>query len=250
MSDMSDKLQAERSGVTRVRRAFVAGATGYTGRALVAELVSRGVAAIAHVRPDSARLGEWQRRFERDGAVVDSSPWREAEMRAALRRHEPDAVFALLGTTRVRGRAGGGRDTYETVDYGLTAMLLRAAREAAPAARFVYLSSMGVGPRARGGYLQVRWRLEQELRDSGLDWTIVRPAFISGPDREERRPLERVGATLVDGLLGVARLVGGRRLHDRYSSLTATELARGLAGVACDPAAARRVIMPDQLRDR
>ena len=36
--------------------AFVAGATGYTGRAVVERLVADGFEAVAHVRPDSSRL--------------------------------------------------------------------------------------------------------------------------------------------------------------------------------------------------
>lgn len=250
MADMGAKLQDVATAVTAGRRAFVAGATGYTGRELVAELRRLDVHTVAHVRPDSSRLDEWRDRFGRLGAVVDAAAWEPQEVRASLERHRPHVVFALLGTTRARGRAAGAAadETYERVDYGLTALLLRAAIAAAPDARFVYLSSMGVGPRARGAYLQARWRLEQELRASPLDWTIVRPAFITGPDREESRPVERGSAMLIDGLLGAAALVGGRRLRDRFASLTAAQLARGLARHAFDAGSSRREITPEELR--
>jgi nucleoside-diphosphate-sugar epimerase len=89
-------------------RAFVAGATGYTGRAVVAELIRRDVAVTAHVRPDSARLAEWRTRFESLGADVDTSAWRDADMTAALRAHRPTVVYALLGTTRRRMRHAAG----------------------------------------------------------------------------------------------------------------------------------------------
>src|SRR5215217_2597869 len=83
--------------------AFVAGATGYTGREVVRALVARGVRAVAHVRPDSPRLAEWRERFGEVGADVDATPWEEPAIRAALARWRPTHVFALLGTTRERG---------------------------------------------------------------------------------------------------------------------------------------------------
>jgi uncharacterized protein YbjT (DUF2867 family) len=245
---MDTKVQEAGVTVTTKRTAFVAGATGYTGRALVRELRSRGIATVAHVRPDSPALAEWRGRFESVGAVVDVTPWNEDALPATMGRIAPGAVFALLGTTRARMRQSGGRDSYESVDYGLSAMLLRAVQRGAPGARFVYLSSAGVGPSARGDYLRVRWRFEQELRASGVAWTIVRPAFITGEDREESRPLERIGGTIIDGVLRIAGAAGARRLRDRYSSLTAAALARGLAYHAFAPESEGRVLGADALR--
>ena len=50
--------------------AFVAGATGYTGREVVRVLLERGVRTVAHVRPDSPHVDEWRSRFEAQGAAV------------------------------------------------------------------------------------------------------------------------------------------------------------------------------------
>lgn len=163
-------------------------------------------------------------------------------MRATLPRCAPTVIYALLGTTRARG------GDYQSVDYGLTALLLRAARSAAPDARFVYLSSIGVGPSARGEYLQVRWRFEQELRASGQPWTIARPSLITGPDRAESRPAERIAAAVVDPLLRLARTLGAHDVHDRYASMTAVELARGLADAGLRDDAASQVLDAADLR--
>ena len=65
-----------------MQRAFVAGATGYTGRAVVRELTDRGLECIAHVRPDSPRLEEWRRVFTAMGATFDCTPWGDAEFEA------------------------------------------------------------------------------------------------------------------------------------------------------------------------
>jgi uncharacterized protein YbjT (DUF2867 family) len=165
----------------------------------------------------------------------------------------PPAVFALLGTTRKRGAATG--DTYESVDYGLTALLLRAARAAGPPwPRFVYLSALGADPASRNAYLAVRGRLEAELAAGPVPYVVARPSFITGTDRDESRPVERVGAAAVDGLavplrwLGAA-LPGARRLADRYRSTSADELAAALVRAAADPAAAGRVLEGDALRE-
>jgi nucleoside-diphosphate-sugar epimerase len=240
--------------------AFVAGATGYVGREVVRLLAQRGdsvrgPAVVAHVRVDSPRLAEWRARFAAMGAAADATPWDEAALTDTLRRLRPATVYALLGTTRARRREAarrGARETYESVDYGLTALLLHAARRAAAdtgvTPRFVYLSALGVGPGSRNPYVAVRWRMEEELRASGVPFTIARPGFVTGPDREESRPLERVAAAVADALLGVAARLGARGLRDRWGSITGRDLAAALVRLAADPAAAGRVVKGAGLR--
>ena len=233
--------------------AFVAGATGYTGRAVVAELAGRGIATTAHIRPGSARLEAWRARFVALGAAVDVAVWSAEAMAATLGRQLPDLVFALLGTTRARGRraerTGMAPETYESVDYGLTALLIDAVRSAAPRARFVYLSSIGVRDGTRNPYLAARARVEQKLRESGLSFVIARPSFITGPDRDESRPGERIGAFVADRLLGAAALLGGAALRARYGSTTNRQLARALVRLALEADRESIVAEAARLRD-
>lgn len=233
-------------GTAGGRVAFVAGATGYTGREVVRVLVERGIDAVAHVRPDSPRLEEWRGRFTALGARIDTTPWQEAALRASLDTLAPHVVFALLGTTARRAHREGGGADYLSVDYGLTALLLRATP---PDTRFVYLSSIGVRTGTSNPYLSVRWRMESELRASGRPFTIVRPSFISGPDREEPRPAERLAATVADAMLRVAGALGARRLRARYASIDAATLARGLVRCAFEPTCAGRILYTEELRD-
>jgi uncharacterized protein YbjT (DUF2867 family) len=218
--------------------AFVAGATGYTGREVVRALVARGVRTVAHVRPDSSRLTEITRALERDRAEVDTTPWEDVGMTATLTRVHPDYVFALLGTTRARARTaaerGGPEESYDRVDYGLTALLVRAAVNSGGKPRFVYLSALGAGKPSRNPYYAARYKAETELVASGLPFVIARPSFITGPDREEARPAERAAAKVVDGAFGLLRHVGLGALEDRYGSLTARELAAALVALALD----------------
>lgn len=231
-------------------QAFVAGATGYTGREVVRELIARGVRAIAHIRPDSPNREEWSARFTQLGAQVDLTPWNETAMAESLGHHAPSLVFALLGTTRARARQArreGTDASYQAVDYGMTSLLLRATHRAAPTARFIYLSAIGVRGPSRNPYLDVRWRLESEIRESDLDFVIARPSFITGDDREERRTGERMGAAAVDRVLSWAAAFGLRRLQARYASMTGSQLARSLVTAALRPES-RVILETDGLR--
>lgn len=233
--------------------AFVGGATGYTGREVVRLLRSRKIDTVAHVRPDSGRLAQWRERFERIGARVVSAPWEPAAMAGTLADLQPDVVFGLLGTTRSRAtkeaRKGVSREqnSYEQVDYGMTMMLVRGLDGLPGPRRFVYLSAAGVGPKGNA-YVDARWRVETELQQTGLEWVIARPSWITGTDRDESRPGERVGAAVTDAALGLAGLFGARTLRDRYRSTTNTALAAALVHHGLDPASANRILASEELR--
>ncbi len=215
-------------------RSFVAGATGYTGRAVVQLLRERGEDVVAHVRPDSPRLAEHEAWLTSAGAMMDATPWEPAALERRLKELSPDLVFALLGTTKARVNASkrvGVQESYDSVDYGLTAMLLQAALACDPRPRFVYLSAAGVSESARGAYYRARSRAEQEITRSGVAFIIARPSFISG-DRSEARPGETVGAAVADAALGLASVFGARRLARRYQSMNARQLAQGLVDAA------------------
>jgi uncharacterized protein YbjT (DUF2867 family) len=203
------------------------------------------------VRPDSARLAEWQVRFGALGAAIDTTPWTAEAMIPRLAALAPTHVFALLGTTRARAQAAaarGERADYEAIDYGLTMLLLRAARAVVPAPRFVYLSSAGVREGTRNPYLAVRARVERELVASGMHYIVAQPAFITGEDREEDRPAERWGARLGDAALAVVARLGAPSLAARWGSITGGSLARGLVRVALDPGVRSTMLTTESLR--
>ncbi|MCK6448149.1 MAG: NAD-dependent epimerase/dehydratase family protein [Planctomycetes bacterium] len=229
--------------------AFVAGATGYTGRSVVRELRARGVITVAHVRRESREYERWAKAFRELGAEIDSTPWGTGELGKRLGRLAPTHVFALVGTTWARARreardAVGPRPSYATVDVALTTELVEAVRPLAPRPRFVFLSSIGTAPGKSNPYRATRWQIEETLRGALDDWTIVRPSFITGPDREERRLGETLGAATFDTLLALAPA----RLRDRYRSITGPELARALVRLGFDPTARGRVVYAEDLR--
>jgi uncharacterized protein YbjT (DUF2867 family) len=234
-------------------KAFVAGATGLTGRFVVEELRKSGASVVAHVRPDSPRLAEWRERFTALGAVVDASAWDEPAITRAIATHAPTLVLGLLGTTQARvkrvAKAGGdaSRETYDAVDIALTEMLIRAASALEPKPRFVYLSSVGAGDGARGSYLAARTRVEATLRASGLPFTIARPSFIVG-ERDDVRAAEKLFAPVANVSMSLLGALGARKTADRYRSIRGDELARALVRAAVDPAWAGRIAEAEDLQ--
>ncbi len=243
------------ASIPPAQRAFIAGATGYTGRHVVQCLRKLRIDTHAHVRPDSSALTKWKQEFESQGATIDTTPWEFEPMLETLQRIQPTVVFALLGTTKARAKvaAKSGRrieeESYERIDYGLTALLLRAVQTSEADPRFVYLSSIGVGTSpAHSAYLEARQRLESELVTSGVSFTIARASFITGSDRDEARPGERAAAALTNTLLKVAGALGAHELKARYASATGDALAQNLVMLALDPAAENTIVEGSALR--
>jgi len=232
--------------------AFVTGATGYTGRGVVKALGERGVDTYAHVRPDSSQLDFWRGRLEGHGALVDSTAWEAEAMRATLGRLRPTLVFSLLGTTRERGAAarksGGGEESYQTVDYGLSALLIDAVGAAAPSARLIYLSAMGAGPKARTDYYRARWRVEEKLATSGLEYLVARAGIITGPDRDQLRRGEQMAGTLLVRALGTIDRLARSDLSARFGPMTGDELGRALVELALRPEHGNRIAKVAELQ--
>lgn len=226
---------------------LVFGATGYTGRYLVRGLLSRGIRTVAHMRASSSKVATLGEEFKSQGAEVALEDWNESAIHALVERSQPTLVFAVLGTTRARMKGEAGA-SYESVDYGLTSLALSACARSSATPRFVYLSAMGVREKARLPYLAARWRMEEELKAGTTEWMIVRPGFISGPDRDEFRLGERVAANVSDGFLAVAGLFGGRRMRSRFRSMSGKELAEGMIHWALSPEGAGRVVSTSDLR--
>ncbi len=228
--------------------AFVAGATGFVGRAVVPALRARGATVIAHVRPDSSRLGEWRERFAAEGATVDASPWEPAAIAEAIKAAGVTHVFCLIGTTRHRARADAVKgNIYEAVDLGLTRILVTASLSAGTRPRFVYLSSVGASTSASSAYLEARGRAEDVVRTSGLPWVVARPSIISGPGRDDARAGERIAGSVADGALAIVGALGAKKLRARYRSTTPAILAAALVKLALD-GAPDRIVDGDELR--
>ena len=134
------------------------------------------------------------------------------------------------------------------MDYGLTSLLLKACLAAQVTPKFIYLSAVGVSEKSKDEYSKVRWRFETELRHSGLPFIVARPSFIVGEGRDTPRPMEHLGATLIDGARVVIGLLGAKTWSRRLRSMDNVELAEGLVRFALDRTAVNQVVESERLR--
>lgn len=191
-----------RSGVARSSdaplpsptRVLIVGATGGTGRRLVAQALERGLWVTALVRNPSKLRLEHQRLTVVQGNVLDAG-----SIDTAMRGQE--AVLSALGHQRY---------FYPTrIQSDGTKNVLR-AMETHGVRRFVCMSSMGIGdsvgrlgliytffviPVILPFYFWDKTRQEKAIAASGVDWTIVRPgALTNGRKRGRVRQGARVGS--------------------------------------------------------
>jgi divinyl chlorophyllide a 8-vinyl-reductase len=139
---------------------LIVGATGYIGRAVVAEAVRRGHRVIAVVR---SLKGDT--RF--DGAEVVVADVGDPASMAQVFARKVDVVISCLAT-----RSGLPKD-FDDIDYKATLNVLNAAL-AAGTAKFILLSAICV--RKPDLPLQLaKLKMEDALMRSGIDYTIVRP---------------------------------------------------------------------------
>lgn len=170
-------------------RILVLGATGGTGRLIVRDAVARGHDVAVLVRsPETAR--------DLKGATVIVGDVRdEAVLRRAVKGR--DAVVSALGTPASPFR--------EVTLLSIATRALVKAMTAEGVLRLVAITGMGAGDSAgHGGLLFDRLifplllrhvyadkdRQEAIVRDSGLDWVLVRPAVLNDkPGRGDIRAL-------------------------------------------------------------
>jgi len=154
---------------------LVAGGTGFVGSAVVRELLRRGE-KVAVLGRDAARA---RARF---GAGVDA---RAADVREAAGLASAfSAVDVVVNAVQfpnspIENRRKGW--TFEEVDLKGTKNQVDAAKQAG-VRRFVYLSGVGAAPDAARHWFRFKWEAEQHLINSGLEWVVIRPTWVFGPD--------------------------------------------------------------------
>ena len=156
-------------------KVLVAGAHGKTARRLVRMLAQDG-----HEVRGLVRKEEQMQDVEADGAEPALVDLEEEEVEGAVGRAVEgcDAVIFAAGAG-----PGSGAARKETMDYGGAVKLVEAA-EKRGVGRYLMLSSMGAGDPEGGSeamqpYLFAKARADERLRESGLDYTIIRPGGLT-----------------------------------------------------------------------
>jgi len=207
-------------------RVLIVGATGGTGRLLVAQALERGCAVTALVR-DPSRLPIHHPRL----TVVKGNVLDAASVQAAMRGQ--DAVLSALGHRRylypTRILSDGTRNI-------LRAMETHGVR------RFVCETSLGIGdsagrlglpftlfviPAVLPFYFRDKARQERIIAASAVEWVIVRPGVLTnGARRGQRRHGLRVGGFILP--VRIARADVAEFMLDQLTSDTYLRAAPGV----------------------
>ena len=145
----------------------IVGATGFVGSHLVPHLVEAGHRVTA-VSRTGRRLAGWTDAVDARAADVTTGNGLDEALAGA------DAVVHLVAIPR---ESKGRR--FEEVNVGGTRHVVEAAQRAG-IRRFVHLSVLGVVDDPKLRYLQSKARGEQIVRESPLDWVVLRPSLMFG----------------------------------------------------------------------
>lgn len=160
----------------------VTGATGFVGRVLVRELLANGVHVRAFVRNrEQAKrvlpVGEAKQTLQLF-VGENLTPTVTAEFVAGA-----DACINLVGILREQRSIGGTATTFRRAHVETTRLLVSAC-ESSGVRRYIQMSALGVSPDGASEYQRTKFEAEQIVRLSSLDWTIMRPGLIHGPQGE------------------------------------------------------------------
>ena len=149
---------------------LLAGGSGFIGRHLCGELLDRGHDVTALSRsPDDDALPDGVETAMGDVRAYDS---------IADAFEQRDAAVNLVALSPLF-EPGGGNEMHDQVHRQGTKHCVEAA-EAAGVSRFLQLSALGADPDGPTHYIRAKGRAEEAVRDSDLDWTVVRPSVVFG----------------------------------------------------------------------
>jgi nucleoside-diphosphate-sugar epimerase len=165
------------------------GGTGFVGRYVLRQLLDAGhyVRVLVRSAQDhDTTLPEGANATTIEGDLFDAAALTELVEGA-------DAVVHLVGIIMERPSTG---QTFKRIHIEGTRNLIKAATDTQHATqnksvsqkpcikKWVHMSALGTRPNAAAMYHRTKWKAEQLVRNAGLDYTIIRPSIIHGPDGE------------------------------------------------------------------
>ena len=149
---------------------FLTGASGFVGRNLAAKLIGRGHSVRGLVRPGS------EGRLPKGCRPVIGDPLDPATY--ASRVAPADIFVQLVGVTHPSPAKAA---EFRAIDL-VAGMAAVEAAVSAGVRHFVYVSVAQPAPIMKE-YIAVRHEVEEKLRRSGLNATVLRPWYVLGPGR-------------------------------------------------------------------
>lgn len=174
---------------------LVTGGTGFIGSHLCAELDTRGHSVTALARkPD---VGDLPASVGRQaGDVTDPG-----SLEGAL--DGTDVVVNLVALSPLF-KPRGGDEMHDRVHRAGTENVVRAA-ENAGVDRIVQMSGIGADPNGPTAFLRAKGQAEEVVKDSSLDWVIVRPTVVFGEGDEIVPFIKKVAPPYLTPLPGGGR---------------------------------------------
>jgi uncharacterized protein YbjT (DUF2867 family) len=210
------------------RRVFIAGGTGYLGRALVERLLVRGHEVRALVRRGS------EGKLPAGAQAVVGDPLDESSF--AGRVAPADTFVQLVGVPRP---SPAKARQFREIDLVSGRASVGAAR-AAGVRHFVYVSVAQPAPVMRA-YQEVRAEVETLLRESGVPATVLRPWYVLGPGH-------RWPYLLVPFYKLMESLPSKRETAERLGLVTHAQMVAALLRAVEEPAADFRVVTVPEIR--
>lgn len=153
---------------------LVTGASGFVGTHLIKRLViEEKLRCRCLVRKDSKKA-DFLKGLELELAYGDTNE--PASINEAMKGIE--SVIHLVAVIKQHGR-----QSYQSVNYRGTKNVVEAAKTAG-VKKFVYLSGLGAGADKRYPFLYSKWLAEEEIRNSGIPYTILQSSVIFGEGDE------------------------------------------------------------------
>jgi uncharacterized protein YbjT (DUF2867 family) len=200
---------------------LVTGATGFIGTTIVPALCGEGHAVRALVRTPAG--GERVKALGAEPVTGDIS--NAASLQAAIE----GCTHVVHLVAIIQGRPA----EFQTVMTDGTRSLVAAARESG-VERFVLMSALGAAEPTPETvpYFRAKWAMEQEVKASGLEYTIFRPSFVFGKGGALPTFISQVRYSPLVTVIGLGR--------QRSQPIWVGDVAAYVAKAVDDPEAANR----------
>ncbi len=142
---------------------LITGGTGFVGRYVVDEIEKEHSVIIPTRNP--AKIPESDR--------VYTIPFSE-ELNVIVNQTKPDMIINCLGILTEEGS-----QTFEKVHVEYVKKLLQGAKEIG-LKKFIHISALGADINSKSRYARTKAEGEQIIKDSGIDYNILRPSIILG----------------------------------------------------------------------
>ena len=207
-------------------KVLVAGGTGFIGARVVDELLSRGGHDVVVMTRTPARARP------RAGVSIVAGDVSDAASLARATAGIDVVVHAVQFPNHPVENPRKGW-TYAIVDGEGTERMVAAAK-ANGVRRFIYLGGAGTRPGRTEPWFVAKQRAEQAVRSGGMEWVIIRPSWIYGPDDRSMNKFVQFVK-----LLPVVPVIGTGQ--EKIQPVFVSDVAKVVAAAVDTPEAANQV---------